>query len=108
MSEDQKQPGSSTLAAAGVGFLGSLPGVIAALAGAGWPGVIALSLGGIATLLGLGYLVSRINKMIDARDSQNAGADAGETATNLANQAQENRTQLDELENIDPPTRPKS
>jgi hypothetical protein len=117
MSDDQKQPTEPAQAAqtpssegvgtkAGLALLGGLPGFIAGLAGAGWPGVIAMVLGGVGLVVGLSAIISKLNKMIDSRDQESAGADAGKTAVEIANQAAGNRQDMSDIRNQDPPTKP--
>lgn len=95
-----------TVTKAGFTLLSALPGFIAGLAGAGWPGVIAMLLGGFGLVFGIDLGIKKLNKMIDGRDSDNAGADAGNTAVDLANQGAGNRQDIAALEQSDPPTKP--
>jgi hypothetical protein len=86
--------------------------IITSLAGgalsAGWPGVVALVLLAILVPTGLVFswkvIVGNLNSRIDGQDTQNAGADAGNTAIDLANQGREVSIGLDAKAKADPPT----
>lgn len=103
--QDAPKPAEATPGGAlwAMGLLGAIPGLLAALAGAGWPGVLAIALGGVALLAGGTFLVKKLNLMVDGRDLSRAGADAGKTAVDLANQAADNRTEMDKLRDEKPP-----
>lgn len=112
MTEEAKQeekpasePAKSWLSSIGVGgILSAVLGVVGAAAGAGWPGVVALAALGLAMPLGLGVLVKAFNAWSDRRDLDRAGADAGNTAVDLANQGREVTKGLDQAQKVDPPT----
>ena len=72
-------------------ILSSLPGLIATLASAGPWGIAAMVLGGGALAYVFGVFIKNMNKKVDAADMARAGADAGETAKDLKNQADGNR-----------------
>lgn len=86
--------------------------MIVSLAGsalsAGWPGVAALGL--LAVLVPTGLIVGwkvfvgNLNSRIDGQDTQNAGADAGNTSIDLANQGRAVSTGLDAQQKADLPT----
>lgn len=100
------QTGSSsgtTLTIVG-GVLSLVAGLVGAAAGAGWPGVVALALVGLAAPLGLGWLVKKFNGWSDGRDQERAGSDAGNTAVNLAGQAGSVAPGLDSSQAANPPT----
>ena len=78
-----------------VSFLGSL-------AGAGPWGLAAMVLGIIASVLGVGYAIRGWNKKVDANDQKLAGADAGNTATELQNQTRNVANGLDEVGKANP------
>lgn len=85
-------------------IIGAIPGMIGSIAGAGWPAVILLGLMGIGGVWGITALIQKINKSVDKKDLSKAGADAGNTAVDLANQAKKVRDELDRLEKENPPT----
>jgi hypothetical protein len=64
---------------------------LASMAGAGPWGVAAMVLGLGAVVGGVAFLIGKWNKKVDAGDLERAGADAGETAVDLKNQADRNR-----------------
>lgn len=86
--------------------------IITSLAGsalsAGWPGVAAL--GGLAILVPTALIIAwkvfvgNLNSRIDGQDTQSAGADAGNTAIDLANQGRAVSIGLDAQEKSDLPT----
>ena len=71
-------------------------GLMGSLSGAGPWGIGAMVLG----LGGLGFFANRLirqfNAGVDADDDARAGADAGETAQDLKNQADDNRDYMSE------------
>jgi hypothetical protein len=88
--------------------IGSIMTMLFSLAGtalsAGWPGLIALGVTALGGLLALRWAINHFNSQVDASDQERAGADAGQTAVGLANQADQGRSDLDELEKQSPPT----
>lgn len=78
-----------------VSFLGSL-------AGAGPWGLAAMALGLIASVVGVGYAIRGWNRKVDANDQKLAGADAGNTATELQNQTRDVARGLDEVGKANP------
>jgi hypothetical protein len=85
------------------GVVAGLPAFLSALAGAGWPGVLAMVLGGFGLLYGVSQMTRMLNRRVDRADQAHAGADAGETAADLAGQAGEVTQKLEELRKKDPP-----
>lgn len=75
---------------------------------AGWPGVAALGLLAIlvptALLVSWKIFVGNLNSRIDGQDQQSAGADAGNTSIDLANQGRAVSNGLDAQEKADLPT----
>jgi hypothetical protein len=95
----------SVLSQIGVGGLASAAlGVLGAAAGAGWPGVVALAGVGLMLPIGWTLLVKMFNEWSDTRDLERAGADAGKTSVDLANQGREVTGNLDAAQKADPPT----
>lgn len=82
-----------------IGFLGSL-------AGSGPWGLAAMGVGILALVGGIQFAVRNFNKKIDARDQENAGADAGRTATELQNQTRNVAKQLEDLGKNNPAVDP--
>lgn len=67
-----------------ISFLGTL-------SGAGPWGIGAMILGAGGVIGAIAYLIAGWNKNVDSGDIQRSGADAGNTAVELKNQADENR-----------------
>lgn len=82
-----------------VGFLGSL-------AGSGPWGLAAMGVGIIAILFGVQYSIGQFNKKVDAKDQDNAGSDAGETAADLQSQTKRVASKLKDLGDKYPATEP--
>jgi hypothetical protein len=101
--EEKKETGPAIPWAA---LAGAVPGIVGAALGSGWPGIIALVLAGVALFFGYTGIIAKWNQSVDKTDADRAGADAGRTATDLANQARDVRTGLDRLEQNDPPKPP--
>ncbi|MDR3608535.1 MAG: hypothetical protein P4M08_14320 [Oligoflexia bacterium] len=100
----------STIVSA-LGSAGSIfASLLTAVAGASPYGLGAV--GGIVLLtivggwIGWNKIVSYLNSSTDSRDQQNAGADAGNTSVDMANQAGAVRQGLDGLQAANPPTDP--
>lgn len=99
------QPSGTSATAITLASLASaLLGVIGAAAGAGWPGVVAMALVGLAIPLGWSTLVNIFNDWVDKKDQERAGTDAGKTAQDLQIQGREVTTGLAGAEQADPPT----
>jgi hypothetical protein len=64
---------------------------IGTLSSAGPWGIAAMVLGSGGIIAGVAYLISKWNKSVDAGDLERSGADAGNTAVDLKNQADANR-----------------
>jgi hypothetical protein len=88
------------------GVFAGFPQLLGILSGAGWPGVLAMVLGGIGLFYSLTQVIKRWNRSVDKTDLTNAGADAGDTSADLANQAREATQGLEELRQKDPPKDP--
>lgn len=90
----------SSVATMLISFLGTL-------SSAGPWGIGAMVLGAGGVLGAIAYLIGGWNKNVDASDIDRAGADAGNTAVDLKNQADANRTyeqnQRDEILKKGPP-----
>lgn len=84
--------------------LGLIAPMIGSLAGAGWPGLLALAGVGLSLPIGLSALVRYINTWADHRDQERAGTDAGTTASDLQGQGRAVATGLDAIQTADPPT----
>lgn len=82
-----------------VTFLGTL-------AGAGPWGLGAMVLGIGAAIFGVNKAISKFNKNADIKDQENAGADAGITATELQRQTREVASNLETIGNNNPATPP--
>lgn len=107
MTDEKKQEssGPNMLGQIGLGSLISgLLAVLGSAAGAGWPGVVALVLVGLAVPFGWNILVGMANDWSDKRDQERAGADAGNTAVDLQNQGRGVSTGLDGAQKNAPPT----
>ena len=76
-------------------IISGLPSLLMGLAGAGPWGIAAMVLGIVAMLGGAGFLIAKFNGKIDASDLERGGADVGETAVDLRNQADSNRQWMD-------------
>lgn len=76
-------------------LVGLLPSLLSTFASAGPWGIVAMVLG--SSIIGgvLYYFVKRVNDKIDASDESLAGADSGDTATDLKEQAQKNKKFMD-------------
>lgn len=61
------------------------------LASSGPWGILAMLLGAGGVVGAISYLIGKFNKSVDARDLEKAGADAGNSAVELKNQADANR-----------------
>lgn len=97
---------SSTAGSFGWGSLiGGGISAVGAIAGAGWPGLIMLGALGIATPFLWKFIVGMFNRWADTRDQERAGADAGNTAVDMANQGREVTGGLDGAQKADPPTK---
>lgn len=81
----------------------ALPGLLGAALGAGWPGIIALVGAGAGLFFGINALIRKWNASVDKKDTDRAGADAGTTSSDIANQAKDVRDSLDNLEKAMPP-----
>lgn len=79
-------------------------GLLGSAAGAGWPGIVAMVLLGLALPFGWGYLVKLYNRGVDKREMEKAGADAGMAAVDLANQGTQVTQGLDAAQQADAPT----
>lgn len=86
--------------------LGMITGFLGSLAGAGPWGIAAMALGVIAAFFGVQYSIGKWNRKIDARDQENAGADAGKTATELQNQVRDVANKLEDIGNKNPAVDP--
>lgn len=82
----------------------------AGLAGAGPWGIAAMAIGGIGVLGTVAFLIGKWNKSVDSGDLDRSGADAGNTAVDLKNQADRNREfekrEKEEIEKTGPPKIP--
>lgn len=81
---------TSTVMQTMMGFLGSL-------AGSGPWGLATMGVGIVAILFGVQYSIRQFNKKVDAKDQDNAGSDAGETAADLQVQTKRVASKLKEL-----------
>jgi hypothetical protein len=72
---------------------------VSALSNAGPWGIGAMVLGALGVVGSLAYLIGGWNKSVDARDTERSGADAGQTAVDLKNQADANRKYEDAQRN---------
>lgn len=101
----RESEGSGLMSQIGSGaLLSGLMGLLGTAAGAGWPGVIALALVGLSVPFAWSQLVRVFNAWADKRDLERAGADAGNTAVDLANQGRGVSQGLDRGQLADPPT----
>lgn len=67
-----------------ISFLGTL-------SSAGPWGLAAMGVGSLGVLGAIGYMIGKWNKSVDAGDLERGGADAGQTAVDLKNQANADR-----------------
>lgn len=88
-------------------ILTMLTAFVGTLSSAGPWGIGAMVVGGLGVVGAIGYLISGWNKNVDAGDLERAGADAGNTAVDLKNQADANREferrEREEIEKKGPP-----
>lgn len=103
MSDPTPPKSNNTSIAIGT-LLSAFVGLLGAAAGAGWPGVIALCLVGLAVPFGWNTIIKIFNDWSDLRDRDRAGSDASKTASDLSNQGREVTKGLDQSEKSDPPT----
>jgi hypothetical protein len=81
-------------------LIGALPGLLGLLAGSGPYGIAAMVLGGGALYGVVWYFVKKMNEKVDAGDLARGGADAGNTAVDLKNQADANRAYVDQAREV--------
>lgn len=60
-------------------------------------GLAAVGIAVLSSMFGINAYIKKVNKNTDSKDQENAGADAGETATELQGQVREVANKLDEL-----------
>lgn len=93
--QDQSNPSVGGIALGTI--ISIVTGLASAALGAGPWGIGALALLGLGSGFGLNALIKAFNRRVDGRDQGNAGADAGNTAVDMANQASGNLADLADL-----------
>lgn len=111
MSETETKPAASSKTPSFLGIsvgtiFTALISLLGSALGSGPWGIAVLGVLGISGTFGYRYMMHWWNKKVDASDQENAGADAGTTAADIANQAGKINSDLDDLQNLNPPSPP--